>query len=122
MQTLIPTQAETVPSTETNAVRKVVINPREALLCSAMEKGLVETEVIHKIRYENHVKYVFDVRLKKDPTGEISSSAIRMMILKRFSEFKSLRETLLIASIESNQDVDEPSIPNLPSRVSMSLR
>eukprot|EP01040_Poterioochromonas_malhamensis_P006669 gene6669-7185_t len=116
---------------------RVILFPRQTLFDELLKLGLVYGEISSRIRSENHVKYVIDVQIFPVPAGvmknhpHLLSSGVgstRMMLLKRFTDFKEFRDQLILCqernSEEENSDsnkMESEPIPSLPSKQSMSL-
>ncbi len=119
------------------ADNRVILFPRQTLFDELLKLGLVYGEISSRIRSENHVKYVIDVQIFPVPAGvmknhpHLLSSGVgstRMMLLKRFTDFKEFRDQLILCqernSEEENSDsnkMESEPIPSLPSKQSMSL-
>lgn len=93
------------------AAEKILTFPRNTMLHECLSRGLVTTELTHRIKRDNHVKYVIYVQLLDMPGVCEEHKGFQLMLLKRFSDFKEFREALLTVPGCSTD-----TIPPLPSR------
>lgn len=128
---------DVVPETETAPPKsdKILVFPRTEMLERAMALGLTVVDVFDRSVRNNHTYFVLSVQvcfsgyvycclisfsyvivLQVLQIPGVLNNGMRMMVMKRFSEFKELRHNL-VNSIEASSG----SIPPLPTRQVLSM-
>jgi len=99
------TTAAVTTSTVPAAKKSMTTHPLADLLDDALMRGLVVPSLTERIEMGNHTKYIVQTQILAVPGYPEENSRVRMMALKRYSDFKSLR-TALLETMEAKRKAD----------------